>query len=475
MVKRSGVTTLIESTDGEIFIKADYDFSAAIFRQIFLATDGTFIMFLDNVVKVGPSTVAVAAILKPGDSVATIHGTDLTTGDLYYHCKDHDDDTMNYCVVCTNGVDTMLKYTYSSQLLSDYTGVAIGSFVASFYDALYLSDIANDGFGVRDDDYAVIWSDIGDGTAWITEYYQRRPEEGAPITGMLAHGDVLYLGKGGLRHRGQLWAIKAYSNFQRLADSYGPSNQAGMVSGRQLYFNMLGRILTPEGTWLSEPIHDLMISEDAGNEWPVRGIYNPFTNEVSFSLGNKIFIYNELRSSWSYHIIGTSVQVIRANHPGTPVSQLTGLTSLYNQTLTEMAGKTALLYIVDNTKLCIENFFNDDDGAGITATYTTKTSMPGGSGAKKHYHEVSIEAIYNSMPSFPSDNPNRFNVYGAFSDSPNMPTNELLGTIEIGENGAGGIGIDEYGVWASITIEHTGKNPATVYKIGLTHTDITIR
>jgi len=379
----------------------------------------------------------------------------------------HYDDTNGDCAIMTNGIDHIMKWAPSSGTTTLVAAADIGSgnymkakYIQSFKDALYIAYITDYGTGVSDP-YTFIYSDIGDATGLVDpDHYVQIPDEGKHITCLRRYKDLLILGKGGNRQICQTHSIAPYSETKRVNASSGPANQWGVIDGERFVYNDNGRIIDLEGnTWISQPIHTLFGSKNAG-AWDVHAVHNMLNRKLLFSSGDSIFSYNELSQAWEYYRFGGQVKLVGHMMLGEPGSEWLGTVASHDYySVAEEDTIANYLVVLNKTRLCIMNHTFDDNGSPISCRYETRLDGCGNNNIKKKFREVIIQGGANQGP---------ISVYGFFSDYPEeRPTWTLLGTITLNAYGYGKLAIRERAIWASIALFESSSNALDIYKIGL--------
>lgn len=379
----------------------------------------------------------------------------------------HYDDTIGNCAVMSNGVDHIMKWVPGSgtTTLMSYTDINAGNYMKgkylqSFKDALYLGNITDYGTGVSDP-YTILYSEIGDATNLIDpDHYMQIPEDGTHITCLRKYKDMLIFGKGGNKKICQAWGLSPYSETKRINASSGPSNQWGVIDGERFVYSDNGRIIDLEsGEWLSQPIHTLFASKNAGS-WDTHATHNLLNRKLLFSSADSIFVFNEITKAWEYYRFGGQVKLVGHMMLGEPSSEWLGVGSSHDYyTAAEEDAIANYLVVLNKTRLCIMNHKFDDNDTPISCRYETRLDACGNSNIKKKFREVIIQGGASQGP---------ISVYGFFSDYPeDRPTWTLLGTITLNAYGYGKLAIRQRAVWASLAIFESSTNALDIYKLGL--------
>lgn len=400
--------------------------------------------------------------------VMTVTKTGLSD-DYDMQCINHYDDTVGACTLCTNGEDYIQYFSHDTLAApTNLTTDVKGKYIQSYYDSLYIANVTKDITG-GSDPYGVIYSEIGDASDFsVTEYYFTRPEDNLEIVGLNTHADLLYLGKGSNYTKNQLWRIAPRDNCARVSTQMGMSNQQGAVSSDDFYFNDKGRIFNLNGQWITKPIHTFFASSEAGT-WDIQAVDNPYGREVLFTAGTRMFKYKQETGSWEMYDYGADVEVLSNKTPGTPWSEVIGVWAKHNQ-MTWAEEDTVADYLIkrDNAQLCVQNHFTDDDELPIDLYYRTKLDAMGDVKTVKQVQAVEIQAKYFSNCYYTTDTSNTFNVWGYFSNSPTKPADWTeLGECVLDETGRCTVGCSERGIWTSIEVRESSRNPVEIQNIGV--------
>ena len=393
--------------------------------------------------------------------------TELTTT----HCTtqtwrfvNHYDQAMGTVTVLTNGVDDIKVYKHDEREIDNLIpwgeSQTNGKYLASYYDALYLAYITKLDDEDTVDPYAIVWSEIGDISDFnVTEYYQRRPEDGLPITMLKTHNDMLILGKGGATRNNQIWQIAPYSNFTRLSDKIGPTSSEGSTSADTLVFNDKARIMTMEGDWLSQPINEMISGALSGGADSIYMEYNPYSREILTAVSNNIFIYNMFLKKWEAMKYARRTKAVAALPAGRKWREWTGDWKKHSaMTFLEEDAIPDTIIISANSILSTSNHFTDENEVAMSSRYETKTVSCGDPSIYKRFQQIRLYGKYIPYNYYETDTKNTYTVYGSFFQSPARPKFEKLGTVTLNSQGYGDLWIDKRGIWLALAVEVSSRN-----------------
>jgi hypothetical protein len=351
-----------------------------------------------------------------------------------------------------------------------------------------VEDVATISDGTTGDEFAVVWSEIGNPADFsVTEYWQRRPEKNLPINGMVNYTppntgeDWLIMSKGTTHDQNQLWRIIAHGNFSCINTTRGFSNQDGVVvtGAGELVYNDKGRILDISGKDLSANVALYMKSADPGN-WNLRGVDKEYDDQIVYSTGRYMFIYDKKLNTWMFDVYDKAVEVFLALPAGRAAKQLVGIVGKHTQySVLQEDIISDLIYSYDGSMLCVSNHYCEDEDANgepqaIDFEVQTPTFPVAGDPAGKGRiisFELEGDADTEAAPHGP------FTLSAFYSNVPRHPDWEEVGDIALDGDGHGEIWlpIDKRCVWLALKINSNDTQKARLFNVVTTFVQTTMR